>query len=349
MKNTEIHAMTAPLGPTVCAGGDPTVTQGFTPGALVDGRYRVGRPLGAGASCVAVAADDVLLDRAVVLKTPFAGLADEPRVRARLEREARALNAVRHPAVVTAFEAAGLAGPRPYLVLAHVPGETLHALLRREGPRGLGETVARLRPIASALDAVHAAGLVHGDVKPGNLICMSETASMLIDFGLAAPIDAPVEPHGGWSISGTPAYLAPEAAMDRTVDGRADVYSLACVAFEMITGVRPFERGNLVATLTAKVTERPPPVGGGLPIALDALFVRALSVDPSDRPPTASALMRELVRIVEGRATAPDSVDEDDARTSLCELPPQRSRFCLPLFAIAALSAIAWALASLAA
>jgi serine/threonine-protein kinase len=347
MENPRTDGSTPPPRPPVCAGADPTVTGGFTlafrPGTVVDGRYRIGHALGSGASCVAIAAEDLLEERSVVLKTPFAGLADAPRVRDRLAQEARALSAVRHPAVVSALDAGGLARARPYLALARVSGETLDALLRREGPRGLGETVARLRPIASALDAVHAAGLVHGDVKPSNVICTTELESTLIDFGLATPIDAPVDASGGWSISGTPSYLAPEAAMGGAIDGRADVYSLACVAFEMLTGVRPFDRDNVVATLTAKVTQAPPPVGRELPYALDALFARALSVDPAIRPPTAGALLRELVRVAEGRATPP--VDDDPP--SFCELPPRRSRWSMPLFAIAALSAVAWVLTTM--
>lgn len=286
----------------------------LAPRVVVGGRYRLVRVLGAGAMGVVWEAVHLELDRPVAIKVLTARAAREPEMVARFEREARAASRIDHDHVVRVLDFGRLADGSPYLVMPKLEGETLEALLERRGRLALGEVCDLLRPIAAALDAAHALGIVHRDVKPANVIAARTYAGVrltLVDFGLAALRETGDErlTRAG-PVLGTPAYLAPEAAGGDRVDPRADVYALACMAFEMLTGRPPHERDSPMGVLAAKPSEpapRPSEVTGEpFPEPLEALLARALAIDPRERPESAGAFVRELVRIAEGRARAPE-------------------------------------------
>lgn len=280
------------------------------PGQLIDGRYRLRRIIGEGAMGVVWEAQPLGERHKVALKI-LSARAQSSAATARFEREAEAARRVEHPNVVRVVDVGLLSNGRPFLAMEHLDGETLEDVLARRGTLSLGEACAWLRPIASALDAVHAEGIVHRDVKPANIVCAaraSEPRITLIDFGLAA--------RPGWdrvtapgAIPGTPAYLAPEVAAGRPTDARTDVYSLGCVLFRMLTGRLPHERKNILATLTAKLTEPAARLSDvstePFPDELEELLARTLAIDPDERPSSAGAFVREVVRIAEGRSEKP--------------------------------------------
>jgi serine/threonine-protein kinase len=200
------------------------------------------------------------------------------------------------------------------MVMEYLDGETLDDAMARGDRFAVAEVCDWLRPVAAALDATHAAGVLHRDVKPANVVRARGADGdrvKLIDFGLAVLEDAPADMRltGAGTFVGTPTYLAPEVATGEAVDARCDVYSLACVAYEMLTGRAPHARETTMATLTAKLTEPAPApssiLGDAAPAGLDPLFARALAMDPDERPASASAFLRELVRVAEGRARRP--------------------------------------------
>ena len=309
-ENTAIRALPG------CEAPSSSVKVAHRPGEIIGDRYRLVRVIGEGAMGVVWETAHVELGQSVAVKI-LADDARSPSSAARFEREALAASRIEHPAVVRVLDFGRLPSGVPFLVMEHLAGETLEDVLARRGTLSLGEACEWLRPIASALDAAHALGIVHRDVKPANILTTPTPHGpriTLIDFGLA------VRP--GWdrltgpgAILGTPAYLAPEAAAGRPTDARADVYALGCILFKMLTGRVPHERKTIVATLVAKLGEPATRLSeasdGPVPEALDALVARTLAIDPELRPASAGQLMLELVRIAEGRARplAPPRVD----------------------------------------
>lgn len=277
-------------------------------GDVIGGRYRLRRVIGEGGTGIVWEAEQITQKRKVAVKV-LSDDARSPTASARFEREAHAASEVDHPNVVRVVDQGRLPGGAPFLVMEHLAGETLEEVLEQRGALSIGEACEWLRPIAAALDAAHATGIVHRDVKPSNIVRAHTPDGprvTLIDFGLAA--------GAGWdrltgpgAILGTPAYLAPEVARGEPVDARADVYALGCVLFRMLTGRIPFQRPTVLATLTAKLCEPAPrlseiaPEHGPFLPALEDLVARALAIDPALRPKSAGQLVMELVRIAEGR------------------------------------------------
>jgi serine/threonine protein kinase len=267
--------------PVLRPGGPLT---GLAPGARVAG-YVLERLVGVGGMAAVYQARDERLGRVVALKL----LAGDEAVRSRFVREARAVAAVDHPHIIPVY-AAGESDGMQFIAMRFVPGDTLHGVIRLSGALPPQRAARFISPVASALDAAHAAGLVHRDVKPGNILVDARRGGpehpYLTDFGIArAMLSAGTLTVAGQFL-GTPDYAAPEQVNGQPVDGRADQYALACVAFETLTGTVPFKREMPIAVLYAHLSTPPPPVTsirGDLPPAVDDVLARALAKSPQQR------------------------------------------------------------------
>ncbi|HSD81577.1 MAG TPA: serine/threonine-protein kinase, partial [Solirubrobacteraceae bacterium] len=256
---------------------------------------RIEAVAGRGGMGVVYRATELALGRPVALKVLAPERAAEPAFHERFEREARMAAAIDDPNVIPVY-AAGSEGGRLYLVMRYVEGTDLQALLAREGALAPGRAAAIVAQVAAGLDAAHAAGLVHRDVKPANVLIGGRPPGehvYLTDFGLtlaAATTDTRLTTTGQWI--GTVGYIAPEQLRGDPVDARADVYALGCVLHAALTGRPPFPRGTVPATMAAHLHEPPPRPSdsAGVPVPFDAVVARALAKDPADRYPSAGDL-----------------------------------------------------------
>jgi hypothetical protein len=260
-------------------------------------------------------ARDTVLGRPVALKVLPPDHAADPVARQRFLREAKAVAALRHDHIVVIYQA-GEHGDTLYLAMEMLEGETLANRLRRQGPLPLREVLRWARELAAGLAAAHGAGLVHRDVKPGNLWIEEGPGRSppgrlkILDFGLARPA-APVAAltQSGMFV-GTLGYLSPEQAGGEAVDHRSDLFSLGCVLYQMLTGVAPFERGNSRAVLRAILFETPRPPGElrpDVPPPLNDLVECLLAKKPQDRPQSAEEVSAALHAIEAELPAAPTS------------------------------------------
>ena len=281
---------------------DDSVTALLAPGieandmGVFDG-FRVLEVLGQGGMGVVLKAIEPLLDRVVAVKVLAPQLAASETSRKRFLSEARAVAQIEHPHVVGIYQVAQHNG-LPYLVMPCVDGESLETLLRRRGTLDHHRTVAIAVQVCEALEAAHAAGIVHRDIKPGNLLIESATGHVMVtDFGLARAINDESLTRTGF-IAGTPQYMSPEQAQGQTVDGRSDLYSLAAVMYAMLSGKPPFVAADALATIHQVVHDDPPSLSettnNELPAWLVTLLERTLCKRPEDRPQSAAVLKQCL-------------------------------------------------------
>ncbi len=261
---------------------------GLGPGSLVAG-YRVEARIGAGGMAMVLRARDEALGRTVALKILAPALADDEEFRERFIRESRAAARVDHPHIIP-VHAAGETDGVLYLAMRFVPGGDLRSLIQREGTLTGERAAFLLSPIASALDAAHAAGLVHRDVKPANVLIDTSPGRpdhpYLSDFGLAKGTASTTGLTETGQFLGTPDYAAPEQISGKPVGPQTDQYALACVAYTMFTGSLPFARSASMAVLWAHMYDPPPSVSTrrrDLPLALDGVLDRALAKVPAER------------------------------------------------------------------
>jgi serine/threonine protein kinase len=261
--------------------------------------HRIDAVLGRGAMGAVFRATDYALERTVALKVITPDRAKDPVFRARFRRECRLAAAIDHPHVVEVFHAGQERGLL-YLTMRYVDGADLGETLAAGGPLMPARAVSIVSQIAGALDAAHAQGLVHRDVKPENILLATVAGrehAYLTDFGIARHA---VEEHltGTGVALGTVDYVAPEQARGAEVDGRADVYSLGCVLFQMLTGTVPFDRDNALEKLWAHVHDPPPKIltlDPRLPPGLEQVLDHALAKDPADRQQSAGRLGRDAL------------------------------------------------------
>jgi hypothetical protein len=270
---------------------DFPVPGGLAAGSRVAG-YRVEEPLGAGGMAVVYRARDERLRRLVALKVLAPALAADEEFRRRFTAESRAAAAVDHPNIIPVYEA-GQDGRALFIAMRLVTGGDLRGVLAREGPLAPGRMAELLSPVASALDAAHGAGLVHRDVKPANVLVDTGPGRpehvYLSDFGISKGAASSARLTGTGQYLGTPEYTSPEQARGLAVDGRADQYALACVAWQLLTGTVPFQRDQGLAVLLAHLSEPPPPLAAlrpGLPAAAGQVLARAMAKDPGERYPS---------------------------------------------------------------
>jgi hypothetical protein len=261
---------------------------GFAAGSRIAG-YRLEEQIGRGGMAVVFRARDQRLGRLVALKILAPALAADEEFRHRFIRESRAAAAVDDPHVIPVFEA-GEADGVLFIAMRYVPGGDARSLVHREGPLPPGRVAAIISPVASALDAAHAAGLVHRDVKPANMLVDAQPGRpdhvYLSDFGLSKGTASSAGLTGTGQFLGTLDYISPEQIEGRPADGRTDEYALACAAFELLTGAPPFRRDEAMAVMYAQLSEPPPQLTSrrpGLPPAADGVLTRALAKAPEDR------------------------------------------------------------------
>jgi serine/threonine-protein kinase len=255
--------------------------------------YRIDEVIGRGGMGVVYRAYDLRLKRTVALKLMAPELALDQRFRERFSREAELAMSLEHPNVVPIHDAGDIDG-RLYLAMRLVEGTDLKALLRAEGALDPVRALALCSRLANALDAAHANGLVHRDVKPSNVLLDANEHVYLADFGLTRRLDEQRGPAGEGRSMGTPAYLAPEQIEGGSIDGRTDVYSLGCLLYECLSGETPFAHGSRLAVAWAHLEEEPPSASARrreLPVAIDAVIHRAMAKAPEDRYPTCTAMI----------------------------------------------------------
>jgi len=244
-------------------------------------------------------ARDTTLGRTVAVKVLKREFADDPSFRSRFETEARHAASLHHPGIAAVYdfgEAQSVDGsgvPRPYLVMELVEGQPLSALLRPGSPMDPGAAAALMAQAADAIAAAHAAGIVHRDVKPANLLVTPDRQVKVTDFGIARAADSVSLTQTG-QVMGTPQYLSPEQARGSTATEASDVYSLGVVAYECLAGRRPFDAGSPVATALAHLNQEPPALPASVPAPLAAVVMRALAKDPAERYAGAGALAAAL-------------------------------------------------------
>ncbi|MGW2829441.1 serine/threonine-protein kinase [Streptomyces sp. NPDC001286] len=271
--------------------------------------YRIEREIGRGGMAVVYRALDLRLERTVALKLLAPELARNDTFRLRFTHESRAAAAIDHPHIVPVYEAGETDGVL-YIAMRYVDGSDLRHLLDRRGPLAPSTTLRIAAQVASALDAAHEHGLVHRDVKPGNILVARGTDSdhpehtYLTDFGLTKKSLSLTGFTSVGQFVGTLDYVAPEQISGRPVDGRCDVYGLACVVFETLAARPPFRRDDDMALLWAHQYDQPPPLTEfrpDLPAAVDTVFDRALAKSPDDRHDSCLAFVAALRAAVAGR------------------------------------------------
>ena len=266
----------------------------LSPGDIFAG-CRIEFVLGRGGMGVVYRALQLDLGRPVALKVLASDRSADPEFRERFQRESRLAASFDHPHVVP-VHGAGEEDGELYIVMRYVRGSDLHALIKRDGRLAPERAAAIVGQVGSALDAAHAAGLVHRDVKPGNVLLSGggeEEHAYLSDFGLTRRLEPGSELTESGQWLGTVDFASPEQLHGERVDARSDVYSLGCVLFAALTGKPPFPRGTVPATLLSHLHDAPPrPSDAGLPRPLDRVIARALDKDPSRRYPSAGDLGR---------------------------------------------------------
>ena len=311
----------------------------LNPGELLGG-CRVEGVIARGGMGVVYRAVQLDLQRPVALKVITAERAGDPEFRERFTRESRMAAAIDHPNVVPVY-AAGEENGALYIVMRYVPGRDLHALIKADGPLPAPRAAAIVAQVAAALDVAHAAGLVHRDVKPANVLLAAGSGdhAYLSDFGLMRTLD-PLEPltdSGSWI--GTVDFASPEQLAGDRVDARSDVYSLGCVLYAALTGVPPYPRETVPATLLAHLRDPiPRPSMKGADRHFDRIVARALAKAPDDRYPSAGDVGRAALAAARGEpvtetertvaigSAAPGGVAASEVTAPTSIAPPRTAR-----------------------
>ncbi len=269
--------------------------------AALRGTYRITRELGGGSMSRVFVADDLTVDRQVVLKVLPVELAAVVNVE-RFNRETQLLARLQHPHIVPVLTVGSLHG-LPWFSMPYIDGESLRARIERESTLPLGDVVSVMRDVAKALAYAQERGVVHRDIKPDNILLTGDSATVA-DFGIAKAISAARTEQPGDALTqmgmaiGTPGYMSPEQVMGgEAVDHRTDIYALGCVAYEMLCGSAPFGNRPVPQQLTSHLTEIPVSIAErrpDVPVALAALVMHCLQKDPADRPQDARSILAAL-------------------------------------------------------
>lgn len=274
---------------------------------VLGGRYELGEMIGTGGMADVYIAQDLRLHREVAVKILRSDLARDPAFVARFNKEALAAAALNHPGIVAVYDSGQeetSSGLMPYIVMEYVRGHTLREILQK------GERLAferALEIVSGVLDALaysHKNGIVHRDIKPGNIMITSTGEVKVMDFGIARALsDAGATLTSTWNIVGTAQYLSPEQATGGQADARSDLYSLGCLFYELVSGKPPFSGETPVAIAYQHVSAPLPlitSVEPSLDPALNAFFGVALAKDSSDRYPSAAAMLKDLKKLSRG-------------------------------------------------
>ena len=263
--------------------------------------YLVEDVAGRGGMGVVYRAKHLALDRVVALKVLLPDLVESPDFRERFLRESRTAASLEHPSIVPVYDA-GEAEGLLYIAMRYIDGTDLGQLLDREGALEPPRALRLLQQVAGALDAAHAHGVVHRDVKPANVLIASEHC-YLTDFGLTKRISSQTALTARGQFVGTVHYVAPEQIEGGEVDARTDVYALACVAYHSLAGRVPFERDSEISVVYAHLKDAPPALMAArpdLPTGLDAVLAKALAKRRDDRHSSCGELVAEIGAVLEG-------------------------------------------------
>ncbi len=335
-----------------------TAVMGDMPPGSVFAGHKIEAVAGRGGMGVVYRARQLSLDRVVALKVIAPTLIADEAIRRRFLRESRVAASIDHPHVIPIYYT-GEEGGIAYIAMRHVAGDDLRTLVRRTGPLDPARAARIVRQVAAALDAAHASGLVHRDVKPANVLLGQGDHAYLTDFGLTKHVlsEAGATKPGHWV--GTLDFIAPEQIRGERVDARADVYALGCVLYYMLAGRPPFTPDGDEAKMWAHLTEQPPLVSEaapGVPEGFDEVIARALAKEPAQRFQSAGDLGRAAAAAAAGGplagrdtvvatgAAAPIEIDTRTAGTAIAPpllplaQPAAPERKPSRLFAIAAVA-----------
>lgn len=267
------------------------------PARVLNERYRLDEIIGSGATATIWRAWDRRLDRAVAVKVlDGPGLGGDPQEEARFRDEARTLARLSHPNIVAVFDS-GIDNGLAYVVMELVEGQSVLARLSG-GVMSVAEAASVMAQVCDALEAAHAADIVHRDIKPGNILLGPGRTVKVCDFGIARLLDTTALTASHVAV-GTSSYMSPEQVAAQQLDGRSDLYSVGCVLFRMLTGTAPFIGDNAFSVAYQHMHNQPPTLRSrrpDLPQDLDRLIGRLLAKRPSERPATAAELRSDLLR-----------------------------------------------------
>ena len=266
-------------------------------------RYELESVLGQGGMARVFKGNDRVLSRTVAVKVLSPQFAGDEQFVARFRREAQAAAALNHPGIVSVYDT-GSQGDVHYIVMEYVEGRTLRDIIREEGPLLPERATEITEAVAGALAAAHEGGLVHRDIKPGNIMITREGEVKVMDFGIARTTTGDTLTQTA-SILGTASYLSPEQAQGETVDARSDIYSLGCVLYEMLTARAPFSGDSPVAIAYKHVRENPVPparINADVSPALEAVVMKCMAKNAANRYQSAEELRADLERVRRGGA-----------------------------------------------
>jgi eukaryotic-like serine/threonine-protein kinase len=277
-------------------------------GQTLAGRYRLDEPIATGGMGEVWRATDGVLGRTVAVKILRADQSADASFGARFRAEARMLATLHHPGVVDIYDygeiSSGPGSPEvAYLVMAFVDGEPLSHRLDTSGRLSPAATMSIVAQTADALHAAHTTGIVHRDVKPGNVLIDAHSRAILVDFGIAHTADTDGL-TGVRDVLGTARYMAPEQATKRTLTPATDVYALGTLAYECLAGTPPFPGNDVIAVAMAHVYEEPPDLPADVPVAVRDVVMTAMAKDPTQRFPTAAAMATAARRAAGPRTAA---------------------------------------------
>ncbi|SFF05943.1 Stk1 family PASTA domain-containing Ser/Thr kinase [Blastococcus tunisiensis] len=291
-------------------------------------RYEIGGVLGRGGMAEVHRGRDLRLGREVAVKVLRHDLARDPSFQVRFRREAQASASLNHPAIVAVYDTGEdrtSTGATPYIVMEYVEGETLRDVLRREGHLSPERAMSLSADICGALDFSHRNGIVHRDVKPGNVMITPQGTVKVMDFGIARAVsDSAATMTSTAAVIGTAQYLSPEQARGESVDARSDVYSLGCMLYELVTGAPPFTGDSPVAVAYQHVREDPKlpsSINREIPAELDAILLKAMSKNPANRYQSAAEMRNDLLRALAGQRVEATPVMGDAEKTAIIGAP----------------------------
>ena len=292
-------------------------------------RYEIGGVLGRGGMAEVHLGRDLRLGREVAVKVLRSDLARDPSFQVRFRREAQASASLNHPAIVAVYDTGEdrtALGATPYIVMEYVEGETLRDVLRREGHLSPERAMTLAADICGALDFSHRNGIVHRDVKPGNVMITPQGTVKVMDFGIARAVsDSAATMTSTAAVIGTAQYLSPEQARGESVDARSDVYSMGCLLYELATGAPPFTGDSPVSVAYQHVREDPrvpSSINPEVPADLDAILLKAMSKNPANRYQSAADMRNDLLRSLAGQRVEATPVMGDAEKTAIIGAAP---------------------------
>ncbi|MBZ8141127.1 hypothetical protein CLD22_14590 [Rubrivivax gelatinosus] len=346
-------AVVAPPAPASAATAPPTSPTGTLPGHTLTGiasrlpggdgaadgairqvgRYRIQSRLGRGGMATVYQALDPEIGREVAIKFLHASLAEDEECRVRFLREARAAGGLSHPNIVVVHDVGEIEG-RPYMAMELLEGCSLADLLDKTRQLPIRDAVVIALQLARALDYAHARGIVHRDIKPGNIMVRPDGVTVKVtDFGIAHMDDGGQQRTQVGAVLGTPQYMSPEQARGEKLDGRSDLFSAGIVLYQMIAGERPFRGDSLVAVATRIANEPHPPLAAArpeVPASLRRVVDRCLAKQPAQRYPSGKELADALVKVLA-------EIDEAAREQARARIVPLRVKWALGMAAIVAL------------